>query len=178
MGPETLGLTRNRLRSSRLFSRAVSPPLSIHSTRGIEQSNTADNVQPVALFQNQPPPLDPGQPEPLDRIIGALHWLLATRNTDVYHRFTVDPADYTRIENGFHELKAIARILGTHLSFVGPFLKFHFYNTCMCFESNRLLLDFYLGILPRNWDSRDHEAELLFYRGYSTDYRWRQVLHL
>jgi len=64
--------------------------------------------------------LDPGKPEPLDKILAALHCYHVSAPTggELGFTFTVDIDDHHRIRRGFPELKKLAATIRREIPFV------------------------------------------------------------
>jgi len=64
---------------------------------------------------------DPDKPEPLDKILAALHCYQVaapSNHNNFYFEFTVDSKDYHRLANGFPELQKLAALIHKEIAFV------------------------------------------------------------
>ena len=67
--------------------------------------------------------LDPDRPEPLDKVLAALHCYQVAPPCDgssLYFEFTIDREDYHRLANGFPELQKLAAAINKKIAFVSP----------------------------------------------------------
>ena len=69
--------------------------------------------------------LDPDKPEPLDKILAALHCYQVaapSNHNSFYFEFTVDREDYHRLADGFPELQKLAALIYKDIPFVSVYL--------------------------------------------------------
>jgi len=65
--------------------------------------------------------LDPDKPEPLDKVLAALHCYQVAPPCDgssFYFEFTVDSKDHHRLANGFPELQKLVAAINKEIAFV------------------------------------------------------------
>jgi len=65
--------------------------------------------------------LDPDKPEPLDKILAALHCYhvaAPSNHNSFYFDFTVDRKDHYRLADGFPELQKLAALIHKEIPFV------------------------------------------------------------